>query len=409
MSYDQLDKNDPVDSQAHTLLVRIAHFAHGEWIPRYLIRAVMKIPENDFDAIMGAEDALLRLSELGLIEFGSEGAVRLHRLVAMAILETIDYQERSEAQEVVEEIIIADAHRLNETYTPLEMQPIRSHLRVITDAAKDREDVRAAALCYEFERFLWMMGEYKKAQVYVERSLKIREHILGINHPDTATVLNGLAVLLHEQGEYEAARMHYERALEIWSKIPGSDIYTAKALDNLGNLFSEVFHQEEAQPYYERAIEIQERLLGLEHPATASSINNLGAHLHTLEKYDEAHRLYDQAQQIYTQVYGIDHPDTARVIRNLAELLSDRGEYEQALALFQKAHNIYERQLGLEHPEIAELLYFQAICLFRQGEHYSAAQTMKRVLSIREKTLGLEHPDTQLARHQIEKFDLSPL
>ena len=57
----------------------------------------------------------------------------------------------------------------------------------------------------------------------MERALEIRARVLGHDHPDTATILNNLAVLLEDQGELVAARPLYERALTIYERVLGRD------------------------------------------------------------------------------------------------------------------------------------------------------------------------------------------
>ena len=77
-------------------------------------------------------------------------------------------------------------------------------------------------------------GRLAAARPLFERALAIREKALGPEHPDTATSLNNLAMLLQAQGDYAAAR-----------------------------------------PLFERALAIREKALGPEHPDTATSLNNL--------------------------------------------------------------------------------------------------------------------------------------
>ncbi|MBO9313908.1 MAG: tetratricopeptide repeat protein, partial [Chloroflexus sp.] len=61
----------------------------------------------------------------------------------------------------------------------------------------------------------------------------------GPDHPDTATSLNNLALLLSEQGEYAAARPLYERALAICERTLGPDHpQTRQARDRLRKLRS---------------------------------------------------------------------------------------------------------------------------------------------------------------------------
>ena len=73
------------------------------------------------------------------------------------------------------------------------------------------------------------------ARPYLERSLAISEQVLGEQHPDTATSLNNLGMLLQAMGDYAGAR-----------------------------------------PYLERSLAISEQVLGAQHPDTATSLNNLG-------------------------------------------------------------------------------------------------------------------------------------
>ncbi|HEY1939568.1 MAG TPA: tetratricopeptide repeat protein [Candidatus Angelobacter sp.] len=52
---------------------------------------------------------------------------------------------------------------------------------------------------------------------------EIRDKALGPEHPDTATCLNNLAVLYHEQGKYYEAEPLFRRALAIWEEARGPD------------------------------------------------------------------------------------------------------------------------------------------------------------------------------------------
>jgi hypothetical protein len=63
------------------------------------------------------------------------------------------------------------------------------------------------------------------------------EKVLGEEHPDTASSLNNLALLLSEQGSYQEARPLYERALAIREKVLGEEHpYTRQVRQNLTTL-----------------------------------------------------------------------------------------------------------------------------------------------------------------------------
>src|SRR5262249_48733831 len=141
--------------------------------------------------------AIRRLVELGLVDEEADGALRMHRLVAMFV------QERSsdaEAQAVVEQVVLQTANRLNDAGIPAPLLALQAHLRAVVDAALQREDERAASLCSALGGHLQMIAEYARARGYYERALAIRERVYGSDHPEVATDLNNLASLLRTQG-----------------------------------------------------------------------------------------------------------------------------------------------------------------------------------------------------------------
>jgi tetratricopeptide (TPR) repeat protein len=101
--------------------------------------------------------------------------------------------------------------------------------------------------------------------------------LLGEEHHATATILNNLASLVHDQGAYA-----------------------------------------EAHPLYERALEIRKTVLGEEHPDTANSLFVLALLLKDQGAYAEARSLLERALEITKQVFGEEHPYTKTVRTNLA-------------------------------------------------------------------------------------------
>ena len=63
------------------------------------------------------------------------------------------------------------------------------------------------------------MGQHAEAEPLYQRALEIREKVLDAEHPDIATNLNNLALLLRDMGRYAEAEPLYQRALEIREKV----------------------------------------------------------------------------------------------------------------------------------------------------------------------------------------------
>lgn len=74
----------------------------------------------------------------------------------------------------------------------------------------------------------------RTAELFLKRSLEMRERVLGPEHPDCAQSLNNLAALNSEKKHYERAEELYERALNIRRQALAPDhpslAYTVKHL-----------------------------------------------------------------------------------------------------------------------------------------------------------------------------------
>jgi tetratricopeptide (TPR) repeat protein len=344
LSIEKLKPGDETDALALELLARAAYFTPGEPIPRDLLLKTVNLEAN---ARLEAEDALVRLTVLGLLEAGKSGALVMHRLVAEFALGSDGGEE---AREAVEESILAEAASLNSAGYPGPLWAWQPHLRAVVEKAQPREDERSARLCNEMGYHLRMIGDYSGARPYYERALAIREEVLGAEHPDTAQSLNNIGVLLRSQGDLAAARPYYDRALAIREKVLGAEHPdTAQSLNNLGFLLHSQGDLAAARPYYERALAIREKVLGADHPDTARSLNNLGFLLHSQGELAAARPYYERALAIRQKVLGAEHPDTGRSLNNLGGLLHSQGD-AAARPYYDRALAIFEARLGPDHP-----------------------------------------------------------
>jgi tetratricopeptide (TPR) repeat protein len=259
---------------------------------------------------------------------------------------------------------------------------------------------------------------YAEAEPLYRRTLDIREQQLGLEHPDTADILNNLAGLYYAQGRYTEAESLYQRALAIWEQQLGPQHpATAQSLNNLAALYRGQGRYTEAEPLYQRALAIWEQQLGPAHPNTATSLNNLALLYYVQGRYAEAEPLYQRALLICEQQLGPQHPDTATNLDNLAELYREQGRYTEAESLYQRALTIREHQLGTEHPTTAQSLNNLALLYHVQGRYTEAEPLYQQALLIREQKSGPAHPDTatslsnlaELYREQGRYIEAEPL
>ncbi len=237
------------------------------------------------------------------------------------------------------------------------------------------------------------LGEYSKALLWLEQSLAIREKVLGLEHPDTATSYNNIGAVYQAQGEYSEALRYYQKALAIREKALGLEHPdTATSYNNIGEVYRSIGEYNEALGYHQKALAIREKVLGLEHPDTAQSYNNIGLVYDSKGEYNEALRYYQKDLAISEKVLGLEHPSTATSYNNIGAVYQAQGEYNEALRYFHLALAISEKVLGLEHPDTAQSYNNIAILYYKIQNYPESARYMQKAVDIREKVLPANHP-----------------
>jgi tetratricopeptide (TPR) repeat protein len=251
----------------------------------------------------------------------------------------------------------------------------------------------------------YALAAYPQERLLYERALRIREKVLGPEHPHTSRSLNNLGFVFEAQGDLAGARPLYERALAINEKVLGPEHpHTAANLHNLARLALVLGDLAGARPLQERALAINEKVLGPEHPHTATNLNNLARLLRDQGDLAGARPLQERALAIYEKVLGPEHLDTARSLNSLARLLRAQGDLTGARPLVERALAIDEKVLGPEHPHTAGSLNNLGFMFEAQGNLAGARPLYERALAIYEKVLGPEHLDTARSLNSLARL-----
>ena len=218
LSTDALNPADGRDSLARHLLARAAYLAPGIPIPRQLLTGALEQPPapplprpwwrrwwrrwfgggdkpapiSEPPGRIAIEDALARLTELGLLEADMVGALRLHILVARFVgAEIAD----AAAQPAVERAVLEAVRSLYAGADPRPLLSLQPRLRAVTDAARERFDTVAAPLCGWLGILFKAQGDLAGARPYYGRALAIAERVLGPDHPTAQVVRQILTAL----------------------------------------------------------------------------------------------------------------------------------------------------------------------------------------------------------------------
>src|SRR5262249_37554015 len=207
-------------------------------------------------------------------------AIRLHRLVREVAASRCDSAQRDAARRALLAVLAAiyaqDVYRSRASWPRCAVLTPHLIASCETETADATESVQRGQLLELAGGYFRRQAAYSAAEPLLRRALAIAEKALGPEHPDTATSLNNLALVLHDQGDLAAAPSLHERALAIKEKALGPEHpETSTGLNNLAFVLQQQGDLAAARPLHERALAIDEKALGPEHPNTAVSLRTL--------------------------------------------------------------------------------------------------------------------------------------
>jgi len=333
-----------------TDLLRFCAFLQPDAIPEELFQHDDSF-KLDKRALRKGITALLRYS---LIKRNmQEQTFSMHRLVQAVLIDDMPPDLQKQWRERVMRALDAAFPYEVEFKNWRQCKRLLPHALVCATWAADElaPTVRVAQLFHRAVVYLDARGQYSVAESLLVRVLSIYEQHLGVEHPDTATILNNLSSLYMAQDKYEQAEPHIVRAISIREEQLGVEHPdTARSLHNLAFLYFVQDKYEQAVPHIVRAISIQEEQLGAEHPDTARSLCMMAFIYNKQGNHEQAELLYRRALRVFVKHLGSDHPDIALPLYGLAKLMQDQGKRERAEALYRQALSIREQRLGATHP-----------------------------------------------------------
>jgi CHAT domain-containing protein len=170
---------------------------------------------------------------------------------------------------------------------------------------------------------------------------------VGPNHPDTSMCLNNLAELYERIGDYTKAEPFLQRALNISRKSVGDEHpRTAIGLNNLAELYLTTGEYAKAKPLLKSAVEIEEKCLGPGDPETVLFLKNLAVLDDQIGDYTNAELLYVRILKADERSLGPDHPETAANLNNYAYHCIDCQRFILAQELASRVGMAQEKHLA---------------------------------------------------------------
>jgi len=221
---------------------------------------------------------------------------------------------------------------------------------IMSDTA-DQIDFQRIWLEQKYHICLIEDGRYNEAETCLLDNLKIKDRLLGHEHPDALASMGNLGILYQHQGRYKEAEDLQIHLLEKSKRVLGLEHPdTLKSSGNLACTFRNQGRLNEAEDLQIQVLKTRKRVLGLEHPDTLKSSGNLACTLRNQGRLNKAEDLQIQVLETRKRVLGLDHPDTLVSMQNLALIWRANGKAKEAVVLMEDCFRRQESSIGTDHP-----------------------------------------------------------
>ncbi|KAF6781660.1 Kinesin light chain 5 [Colletotrichum sojae] len=277
--------------------------------------------------------------------------------------------------------------------------------------------------------YMFMLGEYSRAEMLGEEAVNARKNALGPDNPSTLTSMANLASTYRNQGRWkEAEELEHGnlastyrnqgrwkeaeelnvRVMETRKTVLGEEHPdTLTSMANLASTYSNQGRWKVAEELEVRVMETRKTVLGEEHPDTLITMDNLALTYINQGRWKEAEKLQLQTMGIWQRVLGEKHPDTLTSMANLASTYRDQGRLKEAEELEVRVMETSLRVLGEEHPSTLTSMNNLAFTWYGQGRQNDACVLMQDCVSLRQKKLGHTHPHTKSSVATLESWQAS--
>jgi tetratricopeptide (TPR) repeat protein len=209
-----------------------------------------------------------------------------------------------------------------------------------------------------------------------------------LEHPETLTALENLAIIRTKLGDMEESIDLFDKILSLRTKFKGpAHPDTIVALENLAWAHFESEKYYAAEQLYRKAVDKNSAVFADGHPRTVSAMLDLGGCLRILNRFPECKDMYNKMLNWLFDRHGEGHEVVAKIYGDLALLHSMEGKLAEAQRYLKDALRIFKK-VGSE--KAADVMI--SLCYFALDEHSRAEVQAEETIRYLDTTLGRDHP-----------------
>jgi tetratricopeptide (TPR) repeat protein len=233
------------------------------------------------------QTALQKLQGLSLVERRSSdghSSVWMHDLIKF-IMQDSARQEETYRDWLCSSIsfVYCASHLIDDLYSPQsweEFERFIPHIQSLDQilVGENGFNLELSWANWRIADYMRARGRYQEAEALFMRALADYEEHLGVDDPDTLTLVGNLGSVCFAQGRYEEAEGLYKRALAGRQKLLGTvHMDTVGLIDDLANVHRAQGRLDDAERRHQQALAWRQKHLGANHRDTLGSLFCRGA------------------------------------------------------------------------------------------------------------------------------------
>ncbi|MGW2975409.1 tetratricopeptide repeat protein [Streptomyces mirabilis] len=352
------------------------------------------------DAV-GALRALHRLNLIDHTLGTPHQAVRVHRLIQRATVDTLTPDQRDQLARTAADALLA-AWPDTEHYTALahSLRGNTDALAGTAEAALYRPD--AHAVLYRSGNSLGHSGQATAARDHFQRLVTEIGNRLGPDHSDTLEARHNLARWRGEAGDATGAAAAFAELLADQEQVLGPDhLDTLRCRHHFAWWRGEAGDVVGAAEASEQLVADRERVQGPDHRHTLNARAIFARWTGDAGDRASAINICEQLLEDAIRVLGPDDGDTLVYRSNLANERGGAGYAAAAVAAFAELLVDQERVLGPDHPHTLDTRIKLAQWRGKAGDPDGAVAAFAELLVDQNRALGPDHRETLLVRYNI--------
>lgn len=255
-------------------------------------------------------------------------------------------------------------------------------LATVSEASQWKpSDPRVAKAHQDLADYYSAEGRYAEAEKLYEKTLELKEDILGRSNPAIIPAVDDVARVSFAQMKYDQAADFISRELRIMEREYGDqDPRLVPSLERVARVLEAASKYPEAEKFLARAIEIREKASGADSAELAPDLSQLARVNVARHNPSAAEGLYERVLKIQQNKFSPNSPELLPTLDALAELALEQNKVAEPL--LRRSLSIREGNLGPNHVDVAKNLDKLTAIYIEQKRFADAQKSGERALFI---------------------------